>query len=71
MIVVEFEKDVVYDILRVTKWEFITKQASLNIKNIEGYRRKFDSSDVPTDFYKHPKEYFLDSTKLRRFYVKK
>ena len=71
MILVEFEKDIERNIIRVKSWRFISKEASLKIVNIPGYKMKFEVKDIPANFYKFPREFFLDSIKLRRFYDKK
>lgn len=71
MLLVKFEKNKELDISMVTSWMFIPKEKSVNINNIPGYQMKFDTDDIPTGFYENSSEFFLDSTKLRRYYVKK
>lgn len=70
MIVVTFTGDKDNNITRVASWQFLPKEKAAEVTNIPGERMKFDTDEIPTGFYQYATEFFLDGTKLRRFYKK-
>ena len=70
MVVVHLIKDEELELLRVVSWYYVDREKSIGIKNIPGSIQKFDQDEVPTDFYSHATEYFVDENKLRRIYIK-
>ena len=71
MIVVHLMKDSELDVNRVVSWYYVDREKSIGIKNIPGSIQKFDQDGVPSDFYSHSTEYFVDENKLRKLYIKK
>lgn len=71
MIVVHLMKDSELDVNRVVSWYYVDREKSIGIKNILGSIQKFDQDEVPSDFYSHATEYFVDENKLRKLYIKK